>query len=231
MVKLFKYAIGRPLRLIKTNPMTDLDMSAFKMEVRKKLPTHEQIGLIRAAGMLSVPRKDTGAVHETMSGPMFACLIDMAYLCWQRAGDVRTLMESQIADGYIRFVPSKTAKSSGKVVDVMVTPAMNKVLDSARAIKQEAGIESVYLFPTQRGTPYTKSGLNSMWTRSRARAGITDDIWFRDLRALAATDAAESNVSTADLQARLAHTDSATSKKYIKRVVADVSDLDSKLPW
>ena len=39
---------------------------------------------------------------------MFQCIVDMSYLVWQRAIDVRMLLETQITDTAIRFKPSKT---------------------------------------------------------------------------------------------------------------------------
>lgn len=135
-------------------------------------------------------RKATGQVLPTASRPMFACIIDMSYLMWARAIDIRTLREAQIERGRIRIKPSKTSKTSGKVVDVTITPSIQAVIDSAREIKRKYGIISPYLFPTQQGTPYARSGLNSMWIRAKQRIGMTDDVVFKDIRALGATDAA-----------------------------------------
>lgn len=226
----FKYAVSR-LGLRPDNPLDQLDLTDFETERRTVLPTHDQVQRIRAAGMFSKPRKDNGMTLPTASGPMFACLVDMAYLLWARAIDIRTLKESQIEDGHIRIQPSKTKKSSGKIVDIAITPVIQGVIDRARAIKKGYEIISPYLFPTQKGTPYTKSGLFSMWDRARDRAGITDAIWFKDLRALGATDAARAGKQMADIQKRLVHTTSKTSEIYIKEAIPDVSTIDMALPW
>lgn len=228
--KLFKYAISR-FGFRNDNPIDQLDLSDFETGRRTVLPTHAQVQQIRAAGMHSKPRKDNGRTIPTASGPMFACLVDMAYLLWARAIDIRTLKESQIEDGHIRIQPSKTKKSSGKIVDIAITPAIQDVIDRARAIKRGYEIISPYLFPTQKGKPYTKSGLFSMWDRARERAGITEPIWFKDLRALGATDAAKAGKELKDIQKRLVHTTSKTSEIYIKEAVPDVSAIDMKLPW
>jgi hypothetical protein len=66
------------------------------------------------------------------------------------------------------------------------------VIDQARAIKQtyELPASNPYLFPSQKGTPYAKTGLISRWDSARERAGIKDDVTFKDLRSLGVTDAA-----------------------------------------
>lgn len=235
MKKLFKYVISE-LGLRQDNPIDQLDLSDYETERRLVLPTHEQVKLIREHGMTSKPRKDTGKQLPNASGPMFACIIDMTYLCWARAVDVRTLKESQIADGKIRFKPSKTVKSSGKAVDIVITPEIQAVIDRARKIKKEYKVHgqdliTPYLFPTQKGGAYTKSGLFSMWKRARQRAGITDDVQFRDLRALGATDAARTGEEKEAIRKRLVHTTSKTSEIYIKDVIPELSEIDMKLPW
>ncbi len=224
MRKMFKYAISE-LGLRQDNPIDQLDLGDYETKRRLALPTHAQIKAIRDAGFIGADGR------KTQSGPMFACLIDMSYLCWQRAIDVRMLEETQIANGHIRFKPSKTLKSSGKVVDILVTPAIQSVIDAAREIKKTYKIESDYLLPTKQGKPYARSGLFSMWDRARERAGITDDITFRDIRALGATDAAKRGENMADIQTRLAHTSSRTSEIYIKEAVPTASAMDVEIPW
>lgn len=228
--KLFRYAVSG-LGLRQDNPIDQLDLGDFETERRTVLLTHDQVQRIRAAGMHSKQRKDTGQSLPTASGPMFACIVDMAYLLWARALDIRTMKESQIEAGHIRIQPTKTKKSSGKVVDIAITPAIQDVIDRARAIKKGYEVISPYLFPTQKGQPYAKQGLISMWDRAKERAGITDDVTFKDLRSLGATDAARAGKHMDEIQKRLVHTTSKTSEIYIKEAIPEVSALDMKLPW
>jgi integrase len=224
MRKVFRYAISG-LGLRKDNPIDQLDLEDYKTTRREVLPTHAQIKAIRLAGFTGADKK------KTQSGPTFACLIDMSYLCWQRSMDIRELKESQIANGQIHFKPTKTIKSSGKFVDIIITNEIQGVIDRARAIKQSNNIISDYIFPTRKGTPYTRSGLFSMWDRARERAKITNDIIFKDLRALAATDAKRGGVSLNDIQTRLVHTSSKTTEIYIKEAIPVQSNMESELPW
>jgi integrase len=235
MGKLFRYVIGE-LGLRQDNPMDQLDLGEYKKARRTKLPTHAQIQAIRAAGMTSTPREDTGGTYATASGPMFACIIDMSYLLWARAIDIRTLKETQIiqvdgADTYIRIKPTKTQKTSGKMVDIAITPQIAAVIKRARALKRKYEVISPYLFPTQKGGAYTKSGLSSMWQRAKERAKITDDVTFKDIRALGATDAAKGGEDRRNIQTRLAHTSGKTTDIYIKEAIPDVSDIAMRLPW
>lgn len=230
MGKLFRYVIGE-LGLRQDNPIDQLDLSSYKTGRREVLALHEQIRQIREAGMLSKKRKDTGKQVPNASGPMFACIIDMSYLLWSRAIDIRRLKESQIEAGRIRIKPTKTQKTSGKAVDIIITPAIQEVIDRARAIKKTYEIISPYLFPTRKGTAYTKSGLSSMWDRAKERIGMEDDVTFKDIRALGATDAARSGEHMTDIQTRLAHTSSRTSEIYIKETIPGKSGIEMALPW
>ncbi|AJG18773.1 tyrosine-type recombinase/integrase [Cupriavidus basilensis] len=222
--KMFKMAISE-LGLREDNPCDNLDLSDYQTKRREVLPTHDAIKRIRAAALVGEDKL------PTESGPMFQCIIDMAYLVWQRGTDVRNLTESQISDGVIRFKPSKTAGSSGKVVHVVITTHIQVVIDRAKAIKKKYGVKTDYLFPSQAGTPYSKTGLHSMWRRAKSRAKVTDQIVFKDLRALGATDAARDGNDAADIQKRLAHTTAKTTAIYIKEAFPERSEMDVSLPW
>lgn len=235
MRKLFKYVISS-LGLRHDNPIDQLDLSDYGTGRRTFIPTHEQVRLIREHALVSKPRSDTGRQLPNLSGPMLVCIIDMTYLCWARAVDVRTLRESQITDGKIRLRPSKTSESSGKAVDIVITPDIQRVIDRAREIKKTYGVsgrglESPYLFPARNGNAYSKGGLFSLWKRACLRAGIPDDVQFRDLRALGATDAARAGETKDEIRKRLVHTSSKTSEIYIKDVIPETSELEVKLPW
>jgi len=222
--KIFKFAISeRGFR--QDNPCDQLDLSDYQTKRREVLPAHAAIKAIRDAALIG---KDG---LPTESGPMFQCIVDMSYLVWQRAIDVRTMLETQISPTAIRFKPSKTAGTSGKVLDVEITPQIRAVIDRAKAIKRKYGIISPYLFPTQKGGAYSKTGLHSMWRRAKERANVTDGIQFKDLRARGATDAAKAKVNKAEIQTRLAHTTGKTTEIYIKEAIPETSSIDLKLPW
>ena len=70
-----------------------------------------------------------------------------------------------------------------------------------------------------------------MWDCARERAGITDSVWFKGLRALGATDAAKAGTHIKEIQTPLANTSSKTREIYIKESVPETSEFDLKLPW
>ena len=225
------HALTATLRGGTANPIDQLDMSSYKTGRREVLATHAQVQAIREAGMMSKERKGTGLSIPTASGPMFACIIDMSYLLWARGIDIRMLKESQIKDGLIRIKPSKTQKTSGKAVDIVVTPAIAEVIARARGLKTKYGRISQFVLPTQKGGAYTRTGLSSIWDRAKERIGMKDDVVFRAIRALAATDAVRRGENRSDIQKRLVHTSGKTTDIYIKEVIADVSEIPMALPW
>lgn len=234
--RVFRFGISE-MGLRQDNPIDQIDLSDYKPERRTILPTHDQVRAIRGAGMHSKPRKKTGKVLPNPSGPMFQCLIDMEYLCWARAIDIRTLKEAQIDGDWIRIKPSKTTRTSGRAVDIFITPQIRAIIERARDVKRGYRVISPFLFPSRKGKAYTKSGLFSMWDRARDRLGIGKDsppeerIQFRDLRALGATDAARAGENRKAIQDRLVHTSGKTTDIYIKEAVPEKSEIAMDLPW
>lgn len=242
--KLFKFIIGT-LGLRQDNPIDQLDMSAYRTKVRKVLASHDQVAAIRAAALVGTKGK------RTPTGVMFVCIVDMAYLCWQRAQDIRLLQESQIrpgpdglVGGSIKFEPGKTKLTSGIVVELTITAAMAEVIERARAEKRRRGVVSSYVFAATSnknvGQPYAGGSLVEMWIEARKRAvakavkegrEFGPSIQFKDLRSLGATDAAAGGRHHDEIQTRLAHTSGKTTAIYIKRAVPKVSALDVGLPW
>jgi integrase len=121
-------------------------------------------------------------------------------------------------------------KTSDKAVDIVVTPEIAEVIARARGLKIKYGLISQFVFPMQKGGAYTRSSLGSMWDRAKERIGMKDDVVFRDIQALAATDAARRGENRSDIQKRLVHTSGKTTDIYIKEVIADVSEIPMALP-
>ena len=57
-----------------------------------------------------------------------------------------------------------------------------------------------------------RSGLGSMRERAKEHIGMKDDVVLRDIRALAATDAAQRGENRSDIQKRLEHTSGKTTE-------------------
>ncbi|HXC41472.1 MAG TPA: hypothetical protein VN667_21255, partial [Burkholderiales bacterium] len=75
------------------------------------------------------------AVRDHLT-PMYQCYHDLSYLLYQRTTDVRWLLKEQVreSEGVIHFEPTKTARSSGRAVDIPITPAIKAVLDRAKEL-------------------------------------------------------------------------------------------------
>jgi len=87
--------------------------------------------------------------------PMHQCYHDLSFLLYQRTTDVRLLRRAQIREGVIHFAPSKTLRSSGKEVDIPITPAIQSVLDRAAELSKEIakkrGVISPFVIHTRQG--------------------------------------------------------------------------------
>jgi hypothetical protein len=230
MRKLFKYVISE-LGIRHDNPMDQLDLSDYETNRRTELPTHDQVQQIREWGMKSKPRSDTGKSIPTASGPMFCCIIDMTYLCWQRAIDVRMLKESQIEDGRIRFTPKQNGQEQRQDRRHLHHCADPDGHRRGPRDQEEIRDHQPLPVPDAEGQAvHQERPVFDVGPRPRAcrhhRLGMV-----QDLRALGATDAAKAGTHIGETQTRLAHTSSKTSEIYIKESVPETSGIDLKLPW
>jgi hypothetical protein len=117
----------------------------------------------------------------------------------------------------LKYKPTKTAFTSGAEVELDLR-ACPMVMEELEAIPLEARTGPVVVDP-KTGRPYTKHRFGQVWTNAARSAGIPDDIWNRDLRAGATTEARESDAKIDDLRKVMGH--AAGSK-----MTADVYDRD-----
>lgn len=221
--KLFKYAMMRGWR--DDNPCEGLDLSDFATHRRSVLITHEAIEKIRNAAL-------TGKDGEPFDwGHSFVALIDLSYLLWQRQKDIRELTDFQFQGDKLVMTPSKTLKY-GSQVEIVITTDIRQVVVRAQDARRNRGIKQcAHLFPNLQGKPYTKSGINDFWTTCRRIAGVDTRFMFKDIRALAATDAKRAGATDLELQNRLVHTSAKTSEIYVKERLPKESALHTTLPW
>ncbi len=125
---------------------------------------------------------------------------------------------SQVDDNLaLRFKPTKTAFTSGAevAIDLSVCPM---VMEDLEAIPLEQRTGPMVVDP-KTGRPYTKHRFAEVWRAAAKAAGIAPDVWNRDLRAGATTEARESDAKIDDLKKVMGH--AAGSK-----MTADVYDRD-----
>jgi hypothetical protein len=180
------------------------------------------------------------AAHEKME-PMMQCYHELSVLMFQRPTDIRHLMQSQRRDGMIRFEPSKTTKSSGAMVDIPVTPVIDKVWKRAQSLcKLSAGPGGdAPLIQTSDGSPYTRSGIYSAYRRAdeeivgkdakgkqRPLIGLNP----KSLRPYATTAAIRAGYNLPQLKIALAHMSEATTEGYVQGHGVPVSEVAMELP-
>lgn len=139
-----------------------LGLRRNKTEARKNvLPETSRASLI--SGLIGAPK----------------LIAAFANVSAQRKMDIRNLMLSQVGPELVTIKLSKTKRTSGKVLELEITPAIREILDAAAKLPGRA--RSLYVFPTRRGTPYTESALQNAWRRMQKRTGIVGAT-FRDFR-------------------------------------------------
>ena len=156
-------------------------------------------------------------------------------------GQIDTLINNA---GLIHFEPSKTAKTSGKDVDIPITPEVAAVLARARKL---AKIDptlggNAYIIQTSSGTPYTASGIRGAIGFAAERAGLApprhagqrkpraSGFTAKDLRAYASSSANQQGYSFEKLKTALAHARIATTEGYVQQHTTPVSEVVMRLP-
>lgn len=162
------------------------------------------------------------------SGEMIVCAIDLAYLTFQRQGEIRRLKWSDMDDDWLYFKPAKTETTTGAKVRWKRTLEIDAVLDRARTFGKVKPIDG-YVIHNLRGKPYSKSGIETAWRRACERAKV-EDAHFHDLRAKAQTDARKAGYTMKAIQEGATHADEKTTEGYIKRREVAESKIEMAMP-
>jgi len=185
------------------------------------------------------------AIRDRLS-PMLQCYLDMSFLIYQRTTEVRRLRLSQVREHecLIHFFPTKTAKSSGKDIDIPLTPDIAAVIARARSLaKVKAGPGGdAFVIQTTKGAPYTASGVRGAILLAAEQAGLAPPrkpgqkkpsaggFTAKDLRAYAASTAKRQGYTLEQLKAGLAHTSITTTEGYVQQHTTPVSEVALRLP-
>jgi len=210
--KFFRWAITKK-GLVKLNPCREVELEA--PITKKSRWTDALFWAVRAR-----------------LNPMQQCFHDLTFLVYQRSTEVRLLRRAQDLGGVIHFEPTKTRRSSGKEVDVPVTPAIRQVLDRAAAISKEWGVVCPFVIHTRQGTPYTQPALQSAYARADAalHEGRRIGLKPKSMRPYAATSAKKQGYTKEQIQVGLAHTTIRTTEGYIQHHEVPVSAVMLELP-
>lgn len=204
----FRWSIGKRLR--QDNPCREVWLD--KPKKKKLIWTPEIFHKVRDAMLVS---KDG---RKNSAGPMMQCYMDLSFLIYQRATDVRLLRWSQIRNGVIYFQPTKTRESSGVQLEVEITPEIQVVLDRARQLARVKPIRSgdAFVIQTKGGSAFTRSGIYSAFLRAGERVDLKG-INPKSLRPFAATQAKKAGYTLEELQEGLGHTNISTTEGYVRK--------------
>lgn len=166
------------------------------------------------AEVLAAMERD-GGHRATHNGLMNRAFVELSYLTGQRGKDIRLLKWADVDQKRMPFQPSKTAESSGKRIAFVITPEIQRVLDSVKAFvaerndalrqraaeeaaKQRLGkrakavaapVESEYVIHRLDGQPFQQTGVRTAWRRALALTKYKDSGYtLKDLRPKALTD-------------------------------------------
>lgn len=162
------------------------------------------------------------AVWDAADQPLRDAM-DLAYLTGQRPADVRRMAITDLRDGMLHVRQAKT----GERVRIAVAgelAALLQRMDARRRSGDPGIVHALHLVLDERGRPLGTWKLRSRFDRARAKAAkeapeLAEAIrafQFRDLRARAGTDKAES-AGVLDAQRQLGHSSVTTTERYVRR--------------
>lgn len=159
------------------------------------------------------------AVYDSADQPLRDAM-DLAYLTGQRPGDVLAMAETDIKDGEVWVEQAKT----GKKLRITITGELADLLARMAARKAKNKIRALYLIVDESGYKLGRDALRYRFDQARVRAAekspaLADTIrafQFRDLRAKAGTDKAESAGDIRQAQKQLGHASVKMTEQYVR---------------
>ncbi len=152
------------------------------------------------------------AVYRYASVPLQNAMA-LAYLTGQRPSDVLKMRESDITDNSLQIKQEKT----GKKLRISIEGELQTLINIIMTRKSTYTIRSFYLVVDETGQRFTYAMLRNHFDKARIKAGIKkQDFQFRDLRAKAGTDKAESSGDIRQAQKQLGHKNIAMTEHYLR---------------
>ncbi|WP_165667959.1 site-specific integrase [Metapseudomonas otitidis] len=140
--------------------------------------------------------------------------MDLAYLTAQRPSDTLGMDETHIREGALEIKQSKTTVKRR----IEVVGELAELIARIKARKAQHEVRSTKLIVDETGVPMTKAMLRGRFDKAREAAGIPKkDFQFRDLRAKAGTDKADSSGDILAVRDQLGHTTVGMTEHYVRR--------------
>jgi integrase len=143
--------------------------------------------------------------------------MDLAYLLGQRPADVLGLTEMDVRDGFVHVQQGKTKKGAtrGKL-RVEVSPELQALLDRIAERKRGHTVHNTRLIVNDHGRSMSVAAMSRRWKKACEAANVTG-LQFRDLRAKAGTDKADSAGDIRQAQRQLGHTSVVMTEHYTRK--------------
>jgi integrase len=188
--------------------------------------TDDQFEKVRLAAAASGYPHRNGTRTADHNGKMLQIYIELLYLLGQRGADVRLLRWDAVHEDGILVTPTKTETSSGKRVLLPMTPAIKETLEKARALQHP---KCDYVLHDRQGRAYSQGTMRNRFARVCKRLGLSG-FTLKDIRAKTATDAFAQGYTEEAIKTALVHTDTATTRGYLRRRVVEKSSVRMNLP-
>lgn len=157
------------------------------------------------------------AVYAKADQPLRDAL-DLAYLVGQRPADTRAYDETDIRDGSLHVTQGKT-KARRRIE---IQGELAAVIERIKQRKRACAVYHTRLIVSENGRPIGKDALRYRFDKARRLAGVEKDAFqFRDLRAKAGTDKAESSGDIRQAQKQLGHASVTMTEHYIRNRKGD----------
>lgn len=151
--------------------------------------------------------------------------LDIAYLTGQRPADVLAMSQTNIKDGVLMVDQGKTNKKLRISIEGQLDVVIKRIKERRKGFK----VSSLALICTNTGRPLTYAGLRDRFDKARISAAKTypklaneiKAFQFRDLRAKAGTDTADSG-DMRQAQMQLGHSSMKMTEHYVRPRRGDV---------
>jgi len=151
------------------------------------------------------------AVYALASAPVKAWM-ELVYRTLQRPGDILAWTQNNIViEGGRELLSFRQGKTRARV-KIEVTASLRKAFDQMAAARKE---KSLYLICQRGGSPYKFTGIDGMYCRHVATAGLVD-FGIYDLKGKGDTDMYNAGTPLATICALCAHASERTTEIYIK---------------
>ena len=150
------------------------------------------------------------ALHAAADAPLRDAM-DLAYLTGQRPSDVLRMDATHIRDGALEVAQRKT----GRKLRIEITGELAAVIERIMLRKRSLSVCSTRLVIGDNGQPVRLSAIQARFVKARTVAGLPH-VQFRDLRAKAGTDKADSSGDVRQAQRQLGHSSVVMTEAYVR---------------